>query len=146
MLATRRKSTGFTTQIRGIGTQVSVGGVECKARSTAIPSAIGLVLDLGAGSLTVYKNRVRLGYIVNPSSSDSGHNCNSAGLSGARGYCWSVSMNEYGNCVKLAALPPPELTVEEEVAKAAATAMAIELRPEPGTETETETAHLAVAT
>ena len=109
---------------------------------------IGMVLDLEAGTLAVLKNDVPLGYLVEPISQDLASSHISAGINGKKGYCWSVSMNEYllrgtfkhmfkqllpavvvilhsdwisvcvyrsryGNCVRLEALPPPPLTLEE---------------------------------
>lgn len=54
---------------------------------------IGLLLDLKAGSLTVYKNEARLGMII------------SSGLSGE--FCWAVCMYGQGSKVRMEAKPLP---------------------------------------
>jgi hypothetical protein len=54
---------------------------------------IGLLLDLKAGSLTVYKNDARLGMIT------------SAGLKGE--YCWAICMYGQGSRVRIEAKPLP---------------------------------------
>jgi hypothetical protein len=56
---------------------------------------VGLLLDCGAGSLTIYKNRVRLG----------------VGLSGLKvgrqGLVWAVALGDHGDRVRISEKPPP---------------------------------------
>lgn len=61
---------------------------------------IGLLLDRSEGSLSIYKNDVRLGMIV------------PAGLSGE--YCWAVSLYNKDDRVRIEALTPPGLWTQED--------------------------------
>ena len=60
---------------------------------------IGLLLDRSDGSLSVYKNDVRLGVMV------------SSGLAGE--YCWAVSLYNKDDRVRIEALAPPGLHTQE---------------------------------
>ena len=58
-----------------------------------VGSRIGMLLDRGAGSLTVYKNGRRLGTV------------RESGLTGK--FCWAAGMKHFGDCVRMQALPCP---------------------------------------
>lgn len=67
---------------------------------------VGLLLDLDQGSMTVYKNAVRLGVMQ------------VSGLSGE--YCWAVEMATQGNAVRIESAPAPESPAALELTAAAA--------------------------
>ena len=59
---------------------------------------IGMLLDLDQGSMTVWKNDVRLGVVAE-------------GLSGP--FCWAVSMFDEGESARIESAPAPPMTPEE---------------------------------
>eukprot|EP01046_Picozoa_sp_COSAG06_P017243 COSAG06_NODE_1163_length_10454_cov_16.507677_11_plen_501_part_00 len=74
---------------------------------------IGLLLDLDAGSLTVYKNDALLGVMQE------------SGLTDAAGYCWAVAMGgSKGDSARIDAVPVPAPPTAEELAQGRARAEA----------------------
>ena len=67
---------------------------------------IGMLLDLDQGSMTVWKNDVKLGVMV------------TEGLSGE--FCWAVEVFSQGESARIEAAPAPASPTEEELAAAVA--------------------------
>ena len=65
---------------------------------------IGMLLDLDQGSMTVWKNDVKLGVMA------------AKGLSGP--YCWAVSLWDLGSGARMETAPAPASSTEEELAAA----------------------------
>ena len=83
------------------------GGHDWEGSQTAMESdRIGMLLDLDQGSMTVWKNDVKLGVMV------------AEGLRGP--LCWAVSMFDEGYSVRIESAPAPASPTEEELAAAKA--------------------------
>ena len=67
---------------------------------------VGMLLDLGQGSMTLYKNGEKLGVMV------------TEGLSGP--LCWAVDQAYEGDSVRIGSAPAPASPTEEELASARA--------------------------
>ena len=77
---------------------------------------IGMLLDLGQGSMTVWKNDEKLGVMV------------AEGLSGP--LCWAVEMYYHGNSARIESAPAPASPTEEELELVTAKAWQVAHPPE----------------